>query len=230
MEQRTFDWYRARLGKFTASTISDLMTKGRGKDELFGKTALTLINQVAYERMLNPVVVDDDAEDGLFADYLYFTNTESKAMRWGIEQEPVARSLYCIAAHIPTDKVVETGSMTHKQLHMLAASPDGLVDDDGLVEIKCVGSASFMRYLEVTDGDTLKAIEPKYYWQVQCQLACTDRAWCDFVVYNPFVAQPLHIARIDRNAADIALMLERVVLANEMADDIVNKHLNNKQS
>ena len=64
---------------------------------------------------------------------------------------------------------------------------------------------------------------------MQCQLACTDRTWCDFVVYNPFVAQPLHIARIDRNAADIALMLERVVLANEMADDIVNKHLNNKK-
>ena len=226
MEQRTFDWYRARLGKFTASTIADLMTRGRGKDEVWGKTALALINQVAYERMLNPIVVDDDEPDGLFADYLYFANTESKAMRWGIENEPVARSLYCIASHVSPADVVETGSMEHKELTMLAASPDGLVGDDGLIEIKCVGSARFMRYLDVTDSESLKEIEPKYYWQIQCQLACTNRGWCDFVVYNPFVANPLHIARIDRDDEAIGKMLDRVYLAEGMVQDIIDKHSN----
>lgn len=223
MEQRTYEWYRARFGQFNASTIADLMVKGRGKDETFGKAAMSVINQVAFERMLNPAIVEDD---DLLCEYLEQTDVQTRAMRWGVENEPIARNLYMMSTNVD---VTETGSVSHPGLPCLSASPDGLVGDDGLVEIKCVGSASFMRYLEVVDADTLKAIEPKYYWQVQTQMAVTNRQWCDFVVYNPFVAQPLHIARIDRNAADIALMLERVVLANEMADDIANKHLNNKQ-
>lgn len=218
MEQRTFDWYRARLGQFNASTIGDLMVKGRGKDEVFGKTALAVIGQVAYERLLNPLVVEDD---DMFGTYLEQTDITSRAMRWGIENEPVARDLY--SSTMGTE-VVETGSMRHPDLPMLSASPDGLVGDDGLVEIKCVGSASFMRYLEVVDADTLKAIEPKYYWQVQAQMAVTNRQWCDFVVYNPFVVEPLHVARIDRNDADIATLLERVVLADELVESIIDKY------
>ena len=220
-EQRTFDWYRARLGQFNASSIGDLMVKGRGKDEIFGKTAMAVINQVAYERLLNPTIVNDD---DMFGEYLEQTDITTRAMRWGIENEPVARSLYMLTAH-PTD-VVETGSLRHPDLPMLSASPDGLVGDDGLIEIKCVGSANFMPYLTVTDGATLKVAEPRYYWQIQCQLAVTDRQWCDFVVYNPFVRMPIHVARIWRNLADISAMLERVIMANDMANELVDKHQN----
>jgi hypothetical protein len=78
--------------------------------------------------------------------------------------------------------------------------------------------------LTVTDGATLKAAEPRYYWQIQCQLAVTDRQWCDFVVYNPFVKMPIHVARIWRNLADISTMLERVIMANDMANELVDKH------
>lgn len=217
MEQRTNDWYRARLGQFNASTIGDLMIKGRGKDEVFGKTALAVIGQVAYERLLNPLVVEDD---DVFGEYLEQTDITTRAMRWGIENEPVARDLY--SSTMGTE-VVETGSMRHPDLPMLSASPDGLVGDDGLVEIKCVGAASYMRFINVTDGATLKTIEPKYYWQIQCQLSVTDRQWCDFVVYNPFVVAPLHIARIWRNLADISAMLERVVLAEDIANELTTK-------
>ena len=223
MEQRTNDWYRARLGQFNASTIGDLMIKGRSKDEIFGKTAMAVINQVAYERLLNPTVVEDD---DMFGEYLEQTDITTRAMRWGIENEPVARSLYMLTAH--TTDVVETGSLRHPDLPMLSASPDGLVGDDGLIEIKSVGAASYMRYINVTDGATLKAIEPKYYWQIQCQLSVTDRQWCDFVVYNPFVVAPLHIARIWRNLADISAMLERVVLAEDIVNELTTKAKNKR--
>lgn len=218
MEQRTYEWYRARFGQFNASTIADLMVKGRGKDETFGKTAMAVINQVAFERMLNPAIVEDD---DVLGEYLEQTDVQTRAMRWGVENEPIARNLYMMSTNVD---VTETGSVSHPGLPCLSASPDGLVGDDGLVEIKCVGSASFMRYLEVVDADTLKAIEPKYYWQVQTQMAVTNRQWCDFVVYNPFVVEPLHVARIDRNDADIATLLERVVLADELVESIIDKY------
>lgn len=210
IEQRTLDWFRDRLGMFTGSRIADLMTKGRGKDDVFSKTAMAYIYEVAYERMLDDNVVGDDTQFGYYLDE---TNVTSKAMRWGTENEPLARQRYEEAT---LEVVRETGSVHHPNHVTFSASPDGLVGTDGCLEIKCVGKTNWVRYLGIKDGDTLKIIEPRYYWQVQAEMACTGREWCDFVCYNPFVKEPLHIARIARNDADIDTMTERVVLAEEI--------------
>ena len=84
--QRTLEWYRARLGCITGSRVSDIMKSGRKKDVLFGDTAMSYIYQVAGERMLNAQFVEDD---GIFADYIEQTQTTSKAIQWGQEQDLV---------------------------------------------------------------------------------------------------------------------------------------------
>lgn len=218
MEQRTIDWFRARLGKITGSAVADIMVKGRAKDQVFGATAMTYIYNVAGERMLNEDIVNDDE---LFWEYIELVNTSSKAMRWGVENEGDARDLY---AKKTGNSVTETGSVEHSEVQRFAASPDGIVcDGEGCIEIKCVSNANFVRYGAITDAETLKATESKYYWQTQAEMACTGAQWCDFIVYNPFMAQPLHIARIDRNEEDINTMLERVKLADELAQQLCDK-------
>ena len=88
--QRDLGWFRVRLGSITGSKVGDLMKSGRKKEQVFGDTALSYIYQVAAERMLNPVFVDDDE---LFADYVEQMQVTSKAIRWGQEQEDNAKDL-----------------------------------------------------------------------------------------------------------------------------------------
>ena len=95
--QRSLEWFRARLGNITGSRCGDLMKSGRRKEDTFGDTAKSYIMQLAAERMLNPVVVDDDE---LFAEYVEFTSVSSKAMRFGTEQEEAARSLFSSMAGV----------------------------------------------------------------------------------------------------------------------------------
>lgn len=90
-EQRTLEWYRARLGYITGSQVGSLMKSGRTKDKVFSDTALTYLYQLAGERSLNPEIVKDD---NMFTFYLEQTTSQSKAMRFGTEQEENARAMY----------------------------------------------------------------------------------------------------------------------------------------
>lgn len=219
IEQRTFDWHRQRLGKFTGSKVADLMTKSRTKGETFGGTAMSYIRKIAFQRMMNPAVVEDDE---LLCDYLELVNPSSRAMRWGTEQEEEARALYVNTAG---NKVIDVSSVEKAGMPYFAASPDGVVIDHatgelGVLEIKCLLDERFVEFLAVKDADTLKQVDAKYYWQVMAEMAVTGYEYCDFVTYNPFAARPLHVARIARNNDDIADMLERVQLANELCDSL----------
>ena len=102
-----------------------------------------------------------------------FTNG---AMQWGTDNEPVARAMYEVAAGVMVDQV---GFIDHPTIRMSGASPDGLIDSDGHVEIKCPNTATHIETL-------LSGKAPsKYIKQMQWQMACTGRAWCDFVSYDP---------------------------------------------
>lgn len=216
VEQNTPEWQRARLGKFTASAAYKLMTKGRAKDQVFGATALDYIDEVIGDRLLSPEVVCDDAR---FNDWLDRRVQENRACMWGHDTEPQARELY----ESITGRPVMAGRMwQHPEVEALTVSPDGLVGNDGLVEIKCPYTAkNFVKLVRVHDAASLKAISPEYYWQVQCQLAVTGRAWCDFVVYEPTLKYSLHIARIERNEDDIAQLVERAQLADNIVKETI---------
>ena len=130
-----------------------------------------------------------------------FTNS---AMQWGTDQEPFARGAYEAATG---NMVEETGFVNHPTIAMAGASPDGLIGDDGLVEIKCPNTATMI--------DTLLTgkVPQKYYIQMQMQMACTQRAWCDYVVFDsrmPAKAQ-LFFKQIVRDDVFIAEMEAEII-------------------
>ena len=215
--QHSLDWYRARLGRFTGSQVGRLMKSGRGKDDIFSKDALTYINEIVAERMLNPSVV---MVDELFEEYLMQVTATSKAMAWGNDQEMNARGMY---ASITKRKVISCGAI--QMFAYFADSPDGLcLDDNGAIEIKCPANKTHTEYLaSVHDAESLKAIKPEYYWQCMAHMAASGAEWCDWMSYCPFNKKPLHIVRLERDSSAIALMLDRLEQAEAIAQEIITK-------
>ena len=125
------------------------------------------------------------------------------AMQWGTEQEPFARAAY--EAH--TGVIVEeTGFHSHPTIEAAGASPDGLVGEDGLVEIKCPNTATHLDTLisETVPGD--------YVIQMQMQMVCTGRKWCDFVSFDPRMPEgaQLFVQRVNRDNEFIEKMEEEI--------------------
>jgi putative phage-type endonuclease len=114
------------------------------------------------------------------------------AMQHGIDTEPEARSAYEFELGVT---VTEVGFLDHPSIDMAGASPDGLVGDEGLVEIKCPQSAAHIDVL------LTKSVPEKYLKQMQWQMACTGRKWCDFATYDPRMPQELQlwVFRVLRN-------------------------------
>lgn len=154
--QGTEEWHAARCGRITASRIADVMARTKSG---YGAGRKNYMAELVVERMT------EAPTEG-------FVSAE---MRWGIEQEPSARFEYAMRC-----ADVETiGFVLHPELDYSGASPDGLVGDDGMVEIKCPNTAT---HIETIETGTIKR---QYLLQMQWQMACTDRQWCDFVSYDP---------------------------------------------
>ena len=162
MDQRTDEWYAQRCGLVTASRIGDLMAKTKSG---YSATRANYMAQLVVERLTGEV-----AES--------YTNA---AMQWGIDTEPFAREAYEI---LTGELVEEVGFIKHPSL-VAGASPDGLVGEKGLIEIKCPNTATHLEFL------LNPKIDKKYMLQMQFQMMCTGRDWCDFVSYDPRV--PNHL-------------------------------------
>ena len=121
----------------------------------------------------------------------------SAAIQWGMATEPMARAAYEAACGVLVDEV---GFVPHPRIEMAGASPDGMVGDDGLLEIKCPNSSTHL--------GTLRTKKPSggYLTQMHWQMACTNRAWCDFVSFDPRFPYHLQLftTRVHRNDAVIA--------------------------
>ena len=157
IEQRTDEWFAQRLGKVTASRVADVIAKTKTGPSASRDNYAT---QLVLERLTN-------------AKGEFFTNA---AMQWGTDTEPMARQAYELKRNVFVDEV---GFIDHPTIDMSGASPDGLVDKNGLVEIKCPESKTHMEYL-------LSGKPPaKYIPQMMWQMACTGREWCDFVSFDP---------------------------------------------
>jgi putative phage-type endonuclease len=184
MEQRSPEWYAARLGKVTASRVADIITKTKSG---YSASRANYMAELVCERLT-----------GKQGDFY-----QNAAMVWGTETEPMARSAY--EAH-SGNLVTETGLVLHPSIANAGASPDGLIDEDGLVEIKCPNTSTHI--------DTLldEKVPSKYVTQIMWQMACTERKWCDFVSYDPRMPDHMQIfvKRVERNDEMIA-ELEREV-------------------
>lgn len=178
IEQGTDEWKRARLGRVTASRIGDLTARIKTG---WGASRANYMAQLVVERLT-----------GVTAEG--YTNA---AMQHGLDTEPHARDAYVFHADAI---VIPVGFVTHPTIAMSGASPDGLVGENGLLEIKCPQSAT---HIETLLG---ASVPSKYIGQMQWQMACTDRAWCDFVSFDPRMPESmrLFIRRVPRDAAMIA--------------------------
>lgn len=180
MEQRSEEWFAARLGKVTASRMGDLMAKTRSG---YAASRDNYMTELALQRITGKI------ED-------CFT---SAAMERGTDLEPVARGAYEAKMGL---MVEETGLVIHPKIKDLGASPDGLVGSDGLIEIKCPNSKTHMAFIRS------KKPEKKYMLQMLCQMACTGRSWCDFVSFDDRFPAPLQLVmvRVSRDESAIKEM------------------------
>lgn len=219
IEQRSLDWYRVRMGYFSASQVGELMVKGRSKDAVFGQSALSYIYQIAGERDFNPNLLENDFT---FETYVEQTNVTTKAMEWGTEWENVARTEY---AKKYGAEVCEAGSFIHKHIPYFSASPDGIINlADGNkagLEIKCPVIKTYKMYQnEINDAEGLKKVKPVYYWQVIAQMMCCGFEYVDWMAYQPWLSHPIHVVRIMPDEDAFKELGERVLLANEYINKI----------
>ena len=127
----------------------------------------------------------------------------SGAMQWGIDTEPAAKAAYTARTGM---LVEEAGFVDHPEIVWSGASPDGYVQDDGLIEVKCPNTATHLASLLGAE------ISRDYLIQMQWQMACTGRAWCDHVSFDPRLPDwlHLHIRRVPRNTSMILELEEEV--------------------
>ena len=200
IEQRTEEWFAARLGKVTASKVSDVMAKTKTG---YSATRESYMTQLVCERLSG-----QKAES--------FTNA---AIQHGIDTEPLARSAYEAFADV---MVEEVGFVQHPRIEMAGASPDGYVGLFGCIEIKAPQTSTHIETL------LTEAIPSKYYAQMQWQMACAQRQWCDYVSFDPRIRQDLQlfVKRVEFDAAYVATLEEEVIKFLKEVDAKVNK-LNN---
>lgn len=216
MLQRSQEWHRARLGSFTASEVGKLLGSSRSKSATFSATALSLIYRKLGERLLSPEMLQDEER---FGEYLYRTEVRSKAMEYGTRTEAEAVSFYSTLNGCEVD---DGSFWQHETIPYFAASPDGLVGDDGLVEIKCPQVEAFGRYYAtIFTPEDIKRENADYYWQMQAQMSCTGRLWCDWLAYSPDCGNRVVLVRVPRNADDIALLEKAILNANAFIDEVM---------
>lgn len=177
MIQGSQEWLEARLGRVTASRIADLTARTKSG---WGASRANYMAELLVERLTG-------------APAERYTNA---AMEWGTATEGDARVAYEFIAGSP---VLTVGFVEHPDIAMAGASPDGLVGEDGLVEIKCPNTAT---HLETVLGG---AIPDKYVAQMQFQMACTGRDWCDWVSFDPRLPERMRlvIRRVPRHQASV---------------------------
>lgn len=183
-DQGTDAWLSERAGKVTASRIADVMAKTKSG---YGAARANYMADLVAERLTGI------PKQG-------FTNA---AMQWGTETEPQARAMYEFQTGLT---VIETGFEPHPSIPMSGASPDGLVGDKGLVEIKCPNTST---HIETLRGGK---IDRKYILQMHWQMLCTEREWCDFASFDPRLPDEmqLHVQRVHLDAE----------LAKEITDEV----------
>jgi putative phage-type endonuclease len=197
MEQRTEEWFAARCGKVTASRVADIIAKTKTG---YSTSRENYLAQLVCERMTGK-----PAES--------YSNS---AMQWGVEQEIYARGAYEAARDVLVDEV---GFITHPTIAMAGASPDGLVGEFGLVEIKCPNTATHI--------DTLltQTVPTKHLTQIQWQLSCTQRRWCDFVSFDPRMDEGLQlfIKQVDYDSIYVAQLEKEVINFLMEVEDKIQK-------
>ena len=198
IEQGSDEWHTLRLGKATASRISDIIATTKSG---YSTSRANYASELVVERLTNTRT----------AGY------ENDAMRWGKEKEAEARTAY---EFYLDSSVEQVAFIDHSTIAMSGCSPDGLVGKHGLVEIKC----PFKTAVHI---NTLlrKEVPSEYLAQIQWQMAVTHREWCDFASYDPRLPENMRLftKRVDRDVAEIMRLEREVKLFLGEVDETIAK-------
>jgi len=193
MEQGSAEWHAARLGKATASRVADIIARTKSG---WSTSRENYLAELVVERLTG----------------VAYEGYSNAAMAWGTQMEPEARAQYAFVADVDVEEVA---FVPHPRITMAGASPDGLIGAEGLVEIKCPQSATHIATL------LGEPIAGKYVTQMMWQMACTGRAWCDWVSWDPRLPDyaRIHIKRIHRDDKVIADLEKAVEVFLAEVDD-----------
>lgn len=198
-------WWENRLGNFTGSEVHRLMTEPRSKKDILSKGAETYIREKVYEKLSGQPKQSID----------------NYATAWGHENEPIAKRYYTARTG---NEVIESKLLISENIEGLTGSPDGLVGDEGMIEIKCpfVGSNHLNFFF---NEETFETENNDYYYQMQCYLLLSGRKWCDFISFDPRLIlnsdAGLYIRRWEANEDVQERMIEKVTIAR----DLFNQYL-----
>jgi putative phage-type endonuclease len=197
MDQGSEEWFTIRIGKVTASRVADVIAKT--------KTGYSASRDNYMAQLICERLTGQKGES--------FTNA---AMQHGTDTEPLARAAYEAFKDVLVDEV---GFVPHPTIEMAGASPDGLVGEDGLLEIKCPNTATHIETL------LSQSVPGKYNTQMQFQMACTGRKWCDFVSFDNRLPEELQlfVMRVPRDEVFIRLIEAEIVQFIAELDDKINK-------
>lgn len=165
IEQGTAEWAALRVGKVTASRVADVMARTKTG---YGASRANYLAELVAERLTG-----QPAE-----------KFQSAAMKWGSETEAQAKAAY---EFYHDADIVNVAFVDHPAIAMSGASPDGLVGDAGLIETKCPQTATHINTLLGAP------IDNRYVLQMQWQMACTGRRWCDFVSFDPRMPEDMRL-------------------------------------
>jgi len=197
MDQGSEEWFTIRIGKVTASRVADVIAKT--------KTGYSASRDNYMAQLICERLTGQKGES--------FTNA---AMQHGTDTEPFARAAYEALKDVLVDEV---GFVPHPTIEMAGASPDGLVGEDGLLEIKAPQTNTHIETL------LSQSVPGKYNTQMQFQMACTGRKWCDFVSFDNRLPKELQlfVRRVPRDEVFIRLIEAEIVQFLAELDDKINK-------
>jgi putative phage-type endonuclease len=203
IEQRTDEWFAKRCGKFTGSRFADVLAKSK-KDGKPLKARQDLIWAIAAERIQG----------------YQPKGASSYSLQWGVDNEPLAREAY----EIKTGEFVnEIDFIIHPNYDYVGISPDGLIGDDGLIEIKCPKSP------EIHLQRFINGVPEEYVPQIQGALWVTGRSWIDFVSFDPDTTDQfkLLVIRVEPDYnffAELEFEIARAeVEVNELVEQLMKK-------
>lgn len=183
-EQGTPEWFEMRKLKMTASHAQAIGNKGKGLETYVYELLADFYSQVQKE---------------------HYSNKDTER---GVELEPLAREVY----ELENNVIVNQVGFIELEDEYTGCSPDGLINDDGGLEIKCVNDVS--HYKMIVNGE--KEIDTKYIWQVQMNLLVTERKWWDLCFYNPNFRKSLIKYRIQRDEEKIIAIREGLQKGKEL--------------
>lgn len=194
--QRSTEWLEAKCGRVSASGVADAICflKKGGESQARKDYKTRVVAEILSGRVQDSFV--------------------SQPMMWGMDNEQFARAAYEIKEDC---EVQEIGFVIHPTIERAGASPDGLIGNDGLLEIKCPNTTTHIEYI------LADRVPPEYEAQMYWQMACCERAWCDFATYDPRLPDHLQlfVKRLPRDERRIAEMESAVEQFLAEVDDIL---------